>query len=464
MPMTEFALPRRADLPSTGQPVFLLGIAGAGMQALALALCSEGYDVSGSDRDLLAARTLEKHGIRIVPESDTTEVCLAGLVVYSSALPEDHPALKAARSAGIPTIKRARALGALVNDRLLAAVAGTHGKTTVTTMLALATERAGMDPLALIGGRVAPWGSNMRPGAGELAVVEADEFDRSFLELDPDLAIVTSVEAEHLECYGDIEALETGFGTFTSRAKRLLVCADDAGAMRIAADHTYSRSYGFAPDATYRVGVVEAGRAGQSCLLYTETETLPFRLGAPGAHNAQNAAGAIAAALWLGADPASLADSLEQFHGVDRRLQVLHESDQLVVIDDYAHHPTEVRATLEAVGSAWPGRQLVAVFQPHLYSRTRDHAANFATALAEADRALVLPVFAARESPISGVSRNLIIEARRGLETIEADEAASLIAVSRPTVLLFMGAGDVTAIAHEAARLASGGSIDALGD
>ncbi len=302
----------------------------------------------------------------------------------------------------------------------------------------------------------------MRSGSGELAVVEADEFDRSFLELDPDLAIVTSVEAEHLECYGDIEALEMGFETFTSRAKRLLACADDVGAMRVAANHEYARSYGFASDATYRVGVVEAGRAGQSCLLYTETETLPFRLGAPGAHNAQNAAGAIAAALWLGADPASLADCLEQFRGVDRRLQVLYESEQLVVIDDYAHHPTEVRATLEAVGSAWPGRELVAVFQPHLYSRTRDHAADFATALAEADRVLVLPVFAARESPISGVSRELIIEARRGLETIESDEVASLIAVSRPTVLLLMGAGDVTSIAHEAARLASGGSIDAL--
>lgn len=464
MPMTELALPRRSELPSAGQPVFLLGIAGAGMQALALALVSEGYDVSGSDRDLEAARTLEKHGIRIVLESDMTATCLSGLVVYSSALAEDHPALREARSAGIPTLKRARALGALVNDRLLAAVAGTHGKTTVTTMLALATERAGLDPLALIGGRVALWGSNMRPGAGDLAIVEADEYDRSFLELDPDLAIVTSVEAEHLECYGDIEALETGFRTFATRAQRLLVCADDAGAMRIADNHEYARSYGFASNATYRVGVVEAGRAGQSCLLYTEAETLPFRLGAPGAHNAQNAAGAIAAALWLGAEPASLADSLEQFRGVERRLQVLHESEEIVVIDDYAHHPTEVRATLEAVGSAWPGRQLVAVFQPHLYSRTRDHAVNFATALAEADRALVLPVYASRETPISGVSRDLIIEARRGIETVEPDEIETLIAVSHPTVLLFMGAGDVTALAHQAARFASGGPIDALGD
>lgn len=463
MPMTELALPRRTDLPAEGRPVFLLGIAGAGMQALALALVTMGFTVAGSDRDVETARALERHGIRIVPESDTAQVVRTDLVIYSSAVAEDHASLAAARSAGVPTIKRARALGALVNDQLLAAVAGTHGKTTVTTMLALAAERAGLDPLALVGGRVAAWGSNMRAGAGELAVVEADEYDRSFLELDPDLAIVTSVEAEHLDCYGDVEALESAFGCFAGRARRLLVCADDPGAMRLAAGHQDVSSYGFASGATFRVEVIEAGRAGQSCLLYTPSETLPFRLGTPGAHNAQNAAGALAAAMWLGAEPTSLADSLEQFRGVDRRLQVLHESDRLVVIDDYAHHPTEVRASLEAVRSGWPGRQLVAVFQPHLYSRTRDHAANFAAALADADRAFVLPIYAAREDPIPGVSRDLIIGARRGIDAVEQETAASLISVSDPTVLLFMGAGDVSAIAHEAARVAAGGSIDALG-
>ena len=464
MPMTQLELPRRTDLPPKGQPVFLIGIAGAGMQALALALVSEGYAVSGSDRDLESARLLERHGVRIVDESNTAATCLAGLVVYSSAVAETHPALQAARSSGIPTMKRARALGALVNDMLLAAVAGTHGKTTVTTMLGLATERAGLDPLALVGGRVASWGINMRPGSGELAVVEADEYDQSFLELDPDLAIVTSVEAEHLECYGGVDALETAFEMFAARAQRLLVCADDAGATRIAAGHDHARSYGFASDATYRVEVIEAGRGGQSCLLYGDSDTLPFRLGTPGAHNAQNAAGALSAALWLGAEPANLASCLEQFRGADRRLQVLFESEQLVVIDDYAHHPTEVRATLEAVRSAWPGRQLVAVLQPHLYSRTRDQAVNFASALTDADRAYVLPIYAARETPISGVSRELITQARRGLETVDPEGCESLVSGSLPTVLLFMGAGDVTAIAHQAAHSAGGGPFDALGD
>ncbi|MFQ5530854.1 MAG: UDP-N-acetylmuramate--L-alanine ligase [Gemmatimonadota bacterium] len=399
-----------------------------------------------------------------MPESDTDGAANADLVIYSSALAEDHASLMAARSAGVPTLKRARALGALVNDRLLAAVAGTHGKTTVTAMLALAAESAGLDPLALVGGRVASWDGNMRAGSGELAVVEADEYDRSFLELDPDLAIITSLEAEHLDCYGDLEALEAAFMLFASRAQRCLVCADDPGTHELVSRLPECRTYGASSQATYRVTVVDTDRAGQSCLLYGAAEPLPFRLGTHGAHNAQNAAGALAAALWLGAAPARLADSLAQFHGADRRLEVLFESERLVVIDDYAHHPTEVRASLEAVRSAWPTRRLVVVFQPHLYSRTRDQATAFAAALADADRALVLPIYAAREEPLPGVSRDLITHARRGIEAIEAGAVEALVGSGDPTVLMFMGAGNVTALAHAAARVAGGGPIDALGD
>ena len=464
MAMTDLALPTRADLPEAGQSVFLLGIAGAGMRALALALVSAGYSVSGSDRDGEAAQDLVEQGITIVPESEASGVANAALVIYSSALPDDHVALEAARSAGVPTMKRARALGALVNDRSLAAVAGTHGKTTVTAMLAIAAARSGLDPLALVGGHVAAWGANMRPGAGDLAVVEADEYDRSFLELDPDLAIVTSLEAEHLDCYGDVEALEAAFHTFAARANKLLLCADDPGTIRFAGQYPLARTYGFSSDAFYRVTVVDSNRSGQSCLLYRAGEATPFRLGAPGAHNAQNAAGALAAAMWLGADPSRLADSLEQFRGANRRLQVLLDTERLIVIDDYAHHPTEVRASLEAVRSAWPARRVVVVFQPHLYSRTRDQAGAFAEALAGADTSFVLPVYAARETPIPGISRDLITSARQGINAIESDEVKSLLGGAEPTALVFMGAGDVTDIAHAAARLATGGPIDALGD
>jgi len=203
MPMTEERLARPADLPAAGGSVFLLGLAGAGMRALVPALRARGCTVAGSDRDIASAADLEPLGVTLYPETELEPVRAADLVIYSSALPEDHPALIAARGADIPTLKRARALGALVNDHRLAAVAGTHGKTTVTTMLAVAAERAGLDPLAFVGGRVSAWNGNSRIGAGTLAVVEADEYDRSFLELDPDLAVVTSVEPEHLDIYGD---------------------------------------------------------------------------------------------------------------------------------------------------------------------------------------------------------------------------------------------------------------------
>jgi len=465
MPMTEQRLARSSDLPAGGS-VFLLGLAGAGMRALVPALLARGCTVAGSDRDVSSAAELEALGIRVHTEDDLDPVRTADLVIYSAALPADHAALVAARAAGVPALKRARALGALVNDHRLAAVAGTHGKTTVTTMLAVAAERATMDPLAFVGGRVGVWDGNSRIGAGELAVVEADEYDRSFLELDPDLAIVTSVEPEHLDTYGDVGSLEAAFETFVSRAGRVLLCADDEGALRLgpaARPPADVRTYGFAAGSTWRLEVLDAGRGGQSCRLHGPDADVPFRLKAPGAHNAQNAAAAIAAAVWLGADPATLATALEDFRGADRRLQVLHESGHLVVIDDYAHHPTEVRAGIEALRSAWPGRRLVVVFQPHLYTRTRDQASGFSEALAGADRSFVLPIYAAREAPIAGVTRDLILAERRGLEPFEPEDVDELVHVDQPTVLAFMGAGDVTGLAHRAARAANAGRSDALG-
>lgn len=463
MTMTEIALPGRVDLPPVGGSVFLLGIAGAGMRALALALSAEGFRVAGSDRDGQSARELEAHGIRIVAEEETADLQEADLVIYSSAIPDDHAALQAARTSLVPVMKRARALGAVVNDRQLAAVAGTHGKTTVTSMLGLAAERSGMDPLALVGGHVAQWGSNMRYGRGGLAVVEADEFDRSFLELDPDLAIVTSVEAEHLDCYGDLATLQRAFETFAGRASRLLLCADDPGSLRLADGHVEVRTYGFSASASYRVEVVAAERNSQSCVLHCDSGPVAFRLGAPGAHNAQNAAAALAAALWLGAEESSTGSSLEDFTGADRRLQILFESEALVVIDDYAHHPTEVAASIAAVRTGWPGYSLTVVFQPHLYSRTRDQAAGFAAALDAADSAFVLPIYGAREIPIPGVTHELITASGREVKAIAADSVVSLVQADDPTAIVFMGAGDVTDLAHQAANAADQDSTDALG-
>ncbi|MDT8435494.1 MAG: UDP-N-acetylmuramate--L-alanine ligase [Gemmatimonadota bacterium] len=457
-------LARLADLPPRGSSVHLLGAAGAGMRALGQVLVHEGWSVSGSDRDSRAAAELADLGIRVVPEADTSPVRASRLVVHSSALPPGHPALRAAAAAGVPVWKRARALGALVNDRRLVGVAGTHGKTTVTAMLAVVLEAAGRDPLALVGGEVPEWGSHARPGRGE-AVVEADEYDRSFLELDPALAVVTSLEAEHLECYDGEDGLREAFVRFANRAVSrdgVLLCADDPGARALAARIGPARLYGFAEDAEYRVEAQPAAAGRMRGVLVTPEGRVELELEVPGRHNLQNAAAAAAAALRLGVVPRDAARALARFRGVRRRLQVLHRGGGLTIVDDYAHHPTEVRASIAALRTAHPGARLVVAFQPHLYSRTAALAPEFGRALAGADLALVLPVYGAREAPLPGVDAALV--AREAPPHVREGNAGEALATARDAggelVLAFMGAGDVTEVARLAAREAGG---DALG-
>jgi UDP-N-acetylmuramate--alanine ligase len=444
--------------------VHLLGAAGAGMRALATVLLDGGWVVSGSDRDAAASSELEEIGLRVVPDTDAEAAGRAQLVIRSSAIPDTHPALEAARFAGVPVMKRSTALGALVNERRLAAVAGTHGKTTVTTMLGLALEAADRDPMVLEGGHVREWSGNARIGNGPEAVVEADEYDRSFLQLDPSLAIVTSVEPEHLECYGSETELRAAFEAFAARAvdrEGVLVCADDDGALALARRIGTAVTYGFSPDADYRLQVVAAAPDGQRCRLRGPALDLSFDLGAAGAHNAQNAAAALTAALRLGAEVSAVSGCLRHFHGVERRLQLLASRGGVFVIDDYAHHPTEVRASLAAVRSAWPGARLVAVFQPHLFSRTRAMASEFGAELAAADQAWVLPVYAAREEPLPGVDADLVVRDAAGhVRTALPEDTIELVRRAHgDTVILFMGAGDITALAHSAARELEGHAL-----
>lgn len=443
----------------------LLGAAGAGMRALAAVLIDGGWQVSGSDRDTEAVRSLSAIGLTPVSEADASAVLGAAVVIRSSAVPGDHQAVSTAREAGIPVLKRAAAVGSLVNERRLVAVAGTHGKTTVTTMLGLALEAAGRDPLVLVGGHVAEWCGNARIGSGPEAVVEADEYDQSFLQLDPSLAVVTSVEPEHLECYGGEAGLRSAFRTFVAPAVNrsgVLVCADDGGAVELGARIESCLSYGFSESADYRVEVVAAAPDGQRCRVKGPGVDLSFDVAAPGAHNAQNAVAALVAAIRLGAEPDSLAGCLRRFRGVDRRLQVLGSRDGVVIVDDYAHHPTEVRASISALRSAWPGARLVVAFQPHLYSRTRAMAAEFGRELSAADQALVLPIYPAREEPIDGVDAGLVVRGAPGhVQPGGVDEAVEFASEARgETVIVFMGAGDVTDAAHRAAAELTG---DALG-
>lgn len=447
----------RALLPARGSAVYLLGVAGAGMSGLAVLLAAEGYRVRGSDREITPeARRLQDLGVRLVPESDPMPALDCALVVHTSAAPDDHPVLVAAAAADVPILRRARAMGALLNDRRLVGVAGTHGKTTVTAMTARVAESGGLDPTALVGGHVPYWDGNARPGRGELAVAEADEYDRSFLELDPSLAVVTSMEPEHMECYADAADLRASFRAFAGRAASrdgILACAEGPGARDAMAGLEPLRTYGLSPEADYRVEVLGRTGLGQACRFTGPEGSFEFGLGAPGRHNAQNAGAALAVGLRLGVGTDTLTGALADFTGVDRRMQVLSRGGGRVIVDDYSHHPTEVEAALAAAREAWPERSLAVVFQPHLYSRTRSLAPRFADVLGQADSVAVLPIYPARERPIPGVTSRLIVDAAAGgLSELERDEVPDWVSrLDRDAVVLFMGAGDVTRLAHRVA-------------
>ncbi len=448
------------DLPAPGSRVHMVGVGGDGMRGLAHLLADAGYRVSGCDRSGAPdAPELRERGVELLDGHDPAHVAGAALVIHTAAVAVDHPELGAAREAGVPVAGRARATGAVLNGHRLAGVTGTHGKTTTTAMAALACEAGGLEPTALVGGRVPAWDAYARTG-GDPAVAEADEYDRSFLELDPDLAVVTSVEPEHLDAYGSVDALEDAFAEFAARASGrdgVLYCADDEGAARVVGGADGAASYGTDPTASYHVE--ERDRGGvRRCTLFAPEGRVETALPAPGEHNLLNAAAALATALRLGAEPGRLNGSLDEFTGVDRRLQLLVDRAGVAVVDDYAHHPTEVRAALSSLRARYPDRRLVAVFQPHLFSRTRDFAGEFAGALAGADRAVVLPVYPAREEPIPGVDSELITAAadEGGLELAAPEDVAGEEwldgLTGADTVVVYMGAGDVTELARAAAR------------
>jgi UDP-N-acetylmuramate--alanine ligase len=459
------ALARRA-------PIHFMGVCGAGMSALAEYIVRSGGTVTGCDAKLTGLpQGLTERGARLVTGHDPTHVEGASAVVVTAAVAADHPELAAARARGIPVLKRATALGALVNPGRVIAVAGTHGKTTTTGMIGATLAEAGLNPTAFVGGRVPGWRGGLRSGGG-LFVVEADEYDRSFLALRPHLAVVTNLEPDHMEIYGDLEALYQAFVEFLEPIPTdglIAVCLDDAGsaavAQRVGDDRVLT--YGTSPAARLRaVDIQSAPDHTRFTAIQDGTALGEYRIRLPGTHNVRNALAALAIASRSGGEPAAVRRGLATFAGVDRRFQGLGEHGGVVVVDDYAHHPTEVAATLTAARERFPGRRIVAVFQPHLYSRTRELWRPFGSALAAADAVWVTDVFPAREAPVEGVTGELVVEAARaegarveyrptldGLVDELADQAVP------GDVWVFMGAGDITEHAHFLAdRLREGGS------
>ena len=437
--------------------VHVIGAGGAGMSGLAKLLAQAGHQVTGSD--LKPSRLLAKLGEVGVETWTGHRPQLAGewdLVVASSAVPGRDPEVAAARQAGVEVWERPQLLGALTRQSPALGITGTHGKTTTTALMIAAFHALGRDPTFLVGGELADLNTNAHLGERDLFLLEADEAFGTFLELEVGGLIVTNIEADHLDHYGDLVSVEESFAQVAaSAAGPVLACIDDPGARRLASRVEGVIGYGTSDDARWRIDDVAHSPAEVSFVLRGEGEAVPVTVGRPGLHVARNAAGVVALLATEGLDTAVAAVGLERFGGVRRRFEVRSRIGGVTVIDDYAHHPTEVAATLQAALLSGAGR-VIAVFQPHRYTRTAEHATAFGAALAEAAKVIVTDVYAAGEAPIPGVSGRLVAEAARqaGAEVdyvaLRSDLAPCVAEIVGPDdLVLLMGAGDITLVADE---------------
>jgi len=441
--------------------IHVVGIGGAGMSAIAEVLARMGHGVSGSDLKASSALTrLELLGVATTVGHDAANLpAQTDAVVVSTAIPSTNPEVVAARERGVPVLRRAQALRALVATRRSIAVAGSHGKTTTSSMLALTLRAAGWHPSFLIGGDVNEVGTNAAYDDGEWLVVEADESDGTFLELEPDAAIVTNVEPDHLDHYGGFPSLVDAFERFLLDVPGThVVCADDPILARLARVVPGTVTYGWAEGADYRVVAYAGGRTGSRFTLERGHEELgTVELPIPGRHNAANAAGAAAVALELGAPFGAVTRALGAFGGVARRFQFRGVAQGVTLIDDYAHLPSEVRAALRAAREGgW--RRVVAVFQPHRYTRTASLWRDFADSFVDADALVLTDIYPAGEAPRPGVSGRLVLRAVLDAHPDtavtylprRADVVRHALALARPgDVLLTLGAGDLTTVPDE---------------
>jgi UDP-N-acetylmuramate--alanine ligase len=448
--------------------VHFVGIGGAGMSGIARVMLARGLSVTGSDaKDSRIITALRAEGATVTIGHDAGNVVGAETVVVSSAVRATNPEVVAARAAGLRVIHRSQALFAVMQGRTRVAVAGTNGKTTTTSMLTVALQRAGVDPSFAIGGELTESGTNAHHGTGPVFVAEADESDGSFVLYRPHVAVVTNVQPDHLDHYGTAEAVEAAFLAFVQGMPEgglLVACADDAGSRRLAesaaAQGIRTATYGAAEDADVRVAGADSAFTLTEHGAYTGT----VRLKVPGWHNVLNAAAAYTAATkGLVLDPAAIRDGLAQFTGTRRRFESRGSAAGVRVVDDYAHNPGKVSAALQTARSVVGGGRVVVVFQPHLFSRTRDFALQFGEALSAADEVVVMDVYAAREDPVPGVTGALVAAAvdlpAERVTFVPSWSAVADEVVGRlqpGDILLTVGAGDVTMIGPEVlARLAA---------
>ena len=451
--------------------IHFVGIGGAGMSGIAEVLHNMEYVVTGSDLKASdVTRHLEQLGIRVSIGHRPEHVQGADVVVRSSAVALDNPEVAAARQHLIPVIPRAEMLAELMRLKYGVAVAGTHGKTTTTSMLATVLAHGGLDPTIVIGGRLRGLGSNAKLGKGEFLVAEADESDGSFLKLSPTLAVVTTIDAEHLDYYRDLTHIQEAFLQFINKVPfygSAILCLDQENIQALL-PRVEKRfiTYGLRTQADITAREIMLQGMGSEFVVVARQEVLgKFRLRVPGMHNVSNALAAVGVGLDLTIEPAAIREALEEFAGVERRFQIKGEARGIVVVDDYGHHPAEIRATLDAAKEGF-GRRVVVVFQPHRYTRTKYLLRDFSTAFYQADVVIVTEVYAAGEAVIPGVSGRQIAEGalehgHRNVTFVKDKEAVPdlLLPVLRPgDLVITMGAGDIWQIGEEIMRRLSGSS------
>lgn len=444
--------------------IHFIGVGGAGMSGLASILLDSGYKISGSDIvSSKSTKRLTDKGATIFKGHNESNVEKADLVVISSAIPESNPEIRGARNRKITIIKRAEMLSRLMDNKYGIAIAGTHGKSTTASMISLILEKSGFDPTVVVGGELNNFKKNAKLGKGNHIVVEADESDGSFLELNPHMVIVTNIEDDHLDYYENMENILKDFRKFIDKVpdnRRVILCKDCDNLRGLAKQCGKSHvSYGIFTEADLMAKDIELDKLNSKSKIYWQGEKIgDLCLKVAGYHNILNALAAIAVALELGISFMEIAKILETFQGVHRRMEIIANlDDKILILDDYAHHPTEIKATLSALRSSWQNRRIIAVFQPHRYSRTKLLAEKFGKVFFDADCVIINDIYSANESPISGISGETIFKEIKKTNPGQIkylpskdDILSYLCEIVQPgDIIITMGAGDIWTVSQE---------------
>ncbi|TVQ66432.1 MAG: UDP-N-acetylmuramate--L-alanine ligase [Balneolaceae bacterium] len=438
--------------------VHMVGIGGIGMSGMAEILLHQGYKVSGSDQsESESTERLKQIGATIYTGHHASNIAGADVVVYTSAVRADeNEETRAALSSQIPVIKRSEMLAELMRMKYGIGIAGTHGKTTTTTMTGHVVQSGDFDPTIMVGGRVHSFDkTNAVVGKGDIIIVEADEYDRTFLRLSPTIAVITNIEAEHLDIYSDLDDVKNAFIEFAGKVPfygAVIVCLDDPEIRSILPSfERRTITYGYNPQAQIRaVQITQEALYSSFSVVFNDEVLGSLRLRAPGDHNVRNALAAVAVGIELGMEFSKIKAGLECFEGVFRRFQVKLESKELIIIDDYAHHPTEVLATIKAARNGWPDRRIVAVFQPHLYSRTKEMYKEFGLSFFDAEVLITTDIYPSREKPLEGVTGELISNTAKNfghkdVHYIQVEDVPRKLKdiVQDGDIVITMGAGDI---------------------